>query len=338
LKIGNKRFWGNVGLFLIFPIYPGLWLLIKGVVWEIPKYFYKKNLQLVLYYYLESILGFIFNFKFVVLKFAIFFLAFTGLFAFSGLWLVIPITLFLILQIAHIYKRIKQTFSPVKIFRLELDTFESPKNQFTPESIDEAFTKEIEKKNLDEHELAIKHMERYLMMAEFIKAINLRVKSIINSRTYMLSFFGKTLFSFLISVVYFSGINYAIYKIDPSAFKIVNTSSYFYFIYYSFFLIFPEGVDIEPVTMISKIARMAGVFTSAILNLLLLAFYLTISNERLKENLNNLITLTDKYSQDIENHFERKYGHSPKEGIEKLKNFGIAIESSIKALKKLINP
>ena len=108
--------------------------------------------------------------------------------------------------------------------------------------------------------------------------------------------------------------------------------------YYSFFLIFPEGVDIEPVTMISKIARMAGVFTSAILNLLLLAFYLTISNERLKENLNNLIKLTDKYSQDIENHFELKYGHSPKEGIEKIKNFGIAIESSIKTLRKLINP
>ena len=244
----------------------------------------------------------------------------------------------MILQIAHIYKRIKQTFSPVKIFRLELDTFEGPKNQFTPESIDEAFTKENEKKTLDEHERAIKHMERYLMMAEFIKAINLRVKSIINSRTYMLSFFGKTLFSFLISVVYFSGINYAIYKIDSSAFKIGNTSSYFDFMYYSFFLIFPEGVDIEPVTMMSKIARMAGVFTSAILNLLLLAFYLTISNERLKENLSNLITLTDKYSQDIENHFERKYGHSPKEGIEKIKNFGIAIESSIEALKKLINP
>jgi len=90
---------------------------------------------------------------------------------------------------------------------------------------------------------------------------------------------------------------------------------------------------------------MIGVFIGVIINLLLLTVYLTISNEKFKENLEKLYIFTEDYSKAINQRFEEKFGHSPTQGLQIIKGatqglqiikgVGSSIESVISSLNKL---
>ena len=115
-----------------------------------------------------------------------------------------------------------------------------------------------------------------------------------------------------------------------------NSVGFFFTFYYSFFTIFPDGTDIIPIDIVAKITRMSGVVVGVLINLLLLTVYLTISNEKFKENLSNLSDITDNYSKEIQIHFENKYGYNPTEGLNKIKNLGSSIDGLIVKIKELI--
>jgi hypothetical protein len=252
-------------------------------------------------------------------------------------WLYIPIVLFVILQTIHIAARFKETFSPMKILKMpvgDLDDF--LKTPSSPDKFDEIFEDESNEKDVSDEEKKLKNMERYLIINEFATAFNFKLKEIINRRIYMLSFLGKALFSFFLAMVYFGAINYCLFKINPNFFKTELSPQYFDFFYYSFFTIFPDGTDIVPISVISKIARMAGVSVGVVINLLLLTFYIAISSEKFKENLSKISKVTDKYTIEIQQHFKLKYGCNPADGIKRLKEMGSEIDSLIKDFRKHI--
>lgn len=129
--IGNKRFFKNLGKFIIFPNYPGAWLLIKFFFWTIPNLLINKKLHFFLYSYIESIITFIAEFKTITLKIFAFVASFIFVFYFTSYCMIIPISLLLTLQILHIYKRYKQVFGPIKILGLDFNSDLESKNPFS---------------------------------------------------------------------------------------------------------------------------------------------------------------------------------------------------------------
>lgn len=336
LRLGNIRFWKNLGLLFLFPIYPFSWKVLKKFLWDTPKYLFDKKYQVALFYYLEFVIGFFVDFKYIIFKWALLILSFITLFSLDGYWLVIPIAVFTFLQINHLVKRFKQTFSPIKIFRLNMKVSEEDFDEYlSDEKIEENVSSIKTRDDLEEEERVIKEMETFLLMTEFTRAFNLKIKEVVSNRTYMLSFLGKAVFSFLITMIYFGGINLALYKISSNNFKVDFIPEYFDFFYYSFFTVFPDGTDIEPVSKIAKIIRMVGVFIGVIINLLLLTVYLTISNEKYKENLEKLSTFSSEYSKKVDDYFKRKYGHDPAEGLKKIKKISSTVENAMGFLNKL---
>lgn len=338
ILIGNKRFWKNIGWFLLYPFYPGLWIFVKGIFWSAPKFLVKKKLTILLYYYAEYIVKFLVDFKYVLLKFALFVAGIVIMFRFESYWLLIPIAIFSGLQLTHLYLRFKQTFSPIKVFKTSLDELEEiSQNPLSPEKLSESISDSKSKDNESDEEKLIKEMELFLIINEFTKGLNLKLKEIINRRVYMLSFLGKTIYSFLISMLYFGAINFCIYNINNQQYLLDFVPRFFDFFYYSFFTIIPDGSDIDPITVLSKSIRMAGVLVGVIINLLLLTVYLTISTERFKENLERLLNFTDNYSKGINVHFEKKYGKNPTEALKKLSALGSSIDSTMKLIKTFMN-
>ena len=334
LRIGNKRFWKNVGLFFLYPIYPGAWIFVKNFIWGLPKYLMKKKYYLLLYYYLEIFISFFVQIKTIIIKFSLLVLSFLLMFSLKNNWLYIPIIFFIILQIVHIIKRTKESFSPMKIFKIPIADLDDFVNKPTStEKLDELITEGTNKEKTEE-EKKFKEMERYLIINEFADAFNIKLKEIINRRIYMFSFLGKALSSFFIAMIYFGAINFCLYKINPSFYNLNFSPKYFDFFYYSFFTIFPDGTDIEPLSRLAKITRMAGVSVGVIINLLLLTVYLTISNERFKENLSKLSLITDKYTKGIQSHFENKYGCNPTDGLKQLNNFGSEVADILKKVRE----
>jgi len=321
LKIGNLRFWKNIGLFFAYPFYPLAWKLIVRLIWKTPKRLIKKKRFVALYYYLETLVDFFYSFKRKIISGLLFILGIILLVVSEGYLYLIPIFIFSLLQVAHLVKRFNQTFSPLKVFKISLDDLERvDTNPISPEELDKLHADQKKHEKLSEEEKKIKGMEYFLIINELAEIINLKIKEVISRRVYMFSFLSKTIYSFLIAIFYFGSINYCLYNISPLHFKVDFIPSFFDFIYYTFFTIFPEGTDIEALSDIAKLIRMIGAFVGILINLLLLTVFFAITSDRFKKIFERVSKMTDNYSKGINVYFERKFEKSPKEVIEHLSN------------------
>lgn len=327
IKIGNRRFWTNLGSFLLFPVYPGLFEVLKTLLWEVPSYLLKSKKVSLLYNYIEWYFDFFFNFKKKAFTTLIFMLSFILLFYLNSQLIIIPVLMFSFLQLLHLHKRFQETYEPIKIFQVHLH-MPNPENDInlSKEKLKEQF-EEIVEKNQKEDKVGLLGMERLLMISEFSDAFNAKMRDILDRKSYLKSFIWKAIYSLIISMVFFGGINYGLYKMNPSHFKIEFEPTYFEFFYYSFFTIIPDGTDIEPITKSAKLVRMGGVIVGIFINLIVLAVYLAVNSERYRENLEKIIRYTDVYSNEVKEHFKEKYGKEPSEGLKNLKAAGKALKS-----------
>jgi len=96
---------------------------------------------------LDSIIDFFLDFKHIFLRNTLLVLAFVGVFTFNEYWVIIPILFFGMLLIMHLIQRLKQTFSPIKLFPLNLDSIENAsKDSFSPEKIEQNFAENAPQK------------------------------------------------------------------------------------------------------------------------------------------------------------------------------------------------
>nr|WKN37460.1 hypothetical protein K4G66_01890 [Tunicatimonas sp. TK19036] len=313
IKISNIKFWQNMALLAVFPLYPGFYTVAKKI-FQVPKYLYQNRKTTLLFYSLEVIVTFFVNFKSNVAKIILLLLGMIGLFYFDNYWLFIPICTFSIIQLSHLWKRFKQSFSPIKFFGLKMDFENDQPKGFSAEEALKSIKEEANEK-LNEDEKEAKEMEHFLMLSVFSNALGARMRYILNNKTYMISLLGKVVFSFTLSIICFGGINYALYSIDPSWFRVDFNPSYFDFIYYSFFTIFSEGVDIEPVVTLTKIVRMAGVGVSFLINFIILVVLFNNNNEKYQKSISHIMHFSQGYNSDLDNYFQDKYGYSPKEKL-----------------------
>lgn len=335
--IGNKRFWKNIGLFFLFPIYPVGWVLTKGFAFYLPGFLLYSNLHFTLYSYIELIITFIVDFKKTSLKILLFVLAFIILFNLDSYWLIFPIIIFSFLQLNHIHKRYKQTFEPIKIFRIDLDSeiFENDK-PFLIDKVEKKLDKISKDKRLNDEEKVFKKIEHILLISEFAKSLSISIKDILNNRTYFKSFLWKILFSLFFSMVLIGGINYALYKMDPVNYNFESEPKFYDFFFYSFFTIIPDGTDITPASTIAKTVKMIGVLIGVIINLLVLTFYVAVANDKYREKLSKLSIYSNEYSESVKSFFRQKYGYDPSEYIEKIKNRGDYFKDFSEIVSKIL--
>lgn len=335
IRIGNSRFWRNVMLFFVFPLYPNFLILIKKL-FQIPKYLYQNKKTTLLFYCLETIITFLASFKSNIAKITLFLLGIIGLAYFKGYWLIIPICTFSTIQIMHLYKRVSQSFSPIKFFGLKVD-LENEKNKgFSAEEALKSRRSDSETE-LNKEERTIKEMEHFLMLSVLFNSLGSRMKHVLNNKTYMISFLGKGIFSFILSIICFGGINYALYKINPHWYRIDFGPNFFDFIYYSFFTIFSEGVDIEPVTTLTKMVRMAGVFVGVIINLIILGILFNNNNERYQKTLSQIMTFSQTYNAELSKYFQTQYGYTPTEKLTSLDSKS-QIKDAITFIEHVLSP
>jgi hypothetical protein len=173
--------------------------------------------------------------------------------------------------------------------------------------------------NISEEKKVFSQMENLLMISEVCSVVSVKIRDIVNNRTYLKSLFWKVIYSFAISMIFFGGINYALYKISPSNFKVDFIPGYFDFFNYSFFTIFPNGTKILPVSKVAEITRMTGASIGFLLNLLILIFYFTVFNSKYEKNLNNLIEYLERYSNEAQEYFHQKYKNNPVAILDNLK-------------------
>lgn len=331
----NKRFWWNILQLSYYPIYPLGFKIVKNLTWNFPNFVHKYKLNFLLFSYFDIIISFFVKFKITLLKVTGFILAII-LMKFSGFYsLIISTIIFGLLQIGHIFKRLDELFGPMRIFQIKLDEGLIA-NPFTKDKVKSFVKKGETKEDLkkSKKQLKIKKMEHIILMDMLFKQVDEKVRSLASSKSYMKSFLVKGFYSFIFSMIMFGGINYCVFLIDANNFSYEGDPKYFEFFYYSFFTIFPDGVDIEPVTRTSKSIKMIGVFVGVFINLVIFALYLTINSERYKKNLQQVSIWSDSASNVINSYFIEKYGKEPTEALKWMTSVGSDLEKTLDEARK----
>lgn len=331
---GNKKTIKNLFLLLFYPIYPVFFNIAKYFTWTIPKLLLNRKDSYIIYAYIDTLITNIVNIKTRLIKLLLLLIGIFILYNFTGYWLYTSLSFFCIIQLSHLYKRYNETFSPLKVFQMEVAQFK-PNPKFSRTKFDEDVNKVVDT-NSNNIDKKIAKMEYFLMIGEFAKVLQHKVSNVLDSRSYFKSFLFKGIYSFILAMVLFGLINYCLFKIDSSHFKFSGTPSYFEFFYYSFFTIFPDGSDIEPLSRMSKIVRMSGVGVGILVNLLIFIVFITVKSERYKENLQYLNEWAASHSTEVALYFEEKFGLRTAEGLNFLIESGSATAKYLTRLKNLL--
>lgn len=330
--LGNKRFFKNLGLFFLFPIYPGFWIFSKFSFWTIPSFLIKMKFNFILYSYVELVLNFIAEFKKSMLKIFVFVAAFFIIYNLDSYWMIVSMILLFMLLFSHVYRRYKQVFTPIKIFRMDLSSGFKTINPFSIEKIEKQTQFQNDNKKFTEDEKVFNQTEQILMMCELSDAIGVEIKNILNNSTYLKSVIWRLLYSFFALNILLAGINFALFKYDASNFSIAYTPDFFNFCQYSFYMIFPGQSDILPMTNIAKFIQMLGGFSAYSLGILIVTFYFVTYTSKYKRNLDNLIEYFEIYSKDAKEYINNKHKSNPTDFIKNIKNQSSKIKDLVKAL------
>jgi len=118
--MGTKEIIKYSILFFVFPFHPIGFKIAKFFVWRVPKYLIKKEDYYFIYSYIDVIISCIVHIKNRLTFLILFCIGIFLLTKLNGIYLYVPILIFVVLQISHIIKRYRETFSPIKVFQMKV--------------------------------------------------------------------------------------------------------------------------------------------------------------------------------------------------------------------------
>lgn len=213
-------------------------------------------------------------------------------------------------------------FKPSKVNKFYVDFLSKPQKNFIQHlSLDDGL------KNLPYDQLNEKQLEKrvqnlqntvlyyrlYLFTARKIKHYQ---ESKLNYTFYALT----TIFLLMLTILSFSLINMALYKVDTNAFKVSEVPSFFSFFYYSFNNLLFNAVDeMKPVAVFAQLASMIESFFALFMRIIFVSLLFSAKSERHTRELDLVITQLEQRGKDLEVFIRKEYNiNSIEEALELL--------------------
>lgn len=337
VTIGNKRFWLNFLHLLAYPLIWIFWRLPVFFFWRIPKHYYLKGQHISLFAYANFLLNSLWEIKYIILKSTSLMIAVLIIIYSSNYYFLGASALVLtIILIFHLKKRYSQAYAPVKIFRVGVEflNIEESKKMFLPEII----TKDIESdKNKDEQEKKMSNIEGLVLASTLLSFIGQKLKEFLNRRTYMKFFTQKIVITIFYAIFLLTLINIAVYKANPLNFTVSPNTGIFDFINYTIYSIMPDGTDIIPATTLTKAIRLFSTFTGIFILVILISVFFSISGEKYKEDITEVVKFSEFQVGEIQNYMIEKYAMPIHEAISELQKIKSSMINIVIELNKIKN-
>ncbi len=324
--VGSKRFFINLGYFLIYPIIVIFWRLPKLFLWKIPKFFYYKKNWIFMYAYLNSILNHLILLKSNLLKLSAFSISVLFIiYSSRQILLLFSLFSFILIVLYHFYERIRLAFAPIRMFRINLyllsfknKEFEDPSDKAVKE-----YNEFIESGETDEAKIETKKVnsiEQLVISHQVLSFISNRLNEFKQQRIYMMFSMLQILYTMFFSIFLISLINYTLYKLNPTNFLIKSPIEYFDFIYYSFHSALLNSVpNIEPISKVAKTVNMFAPFIILFISLFLIALFFTTKSDKYREEIDDVIEFSTQKIVKIENIIQSVFKYNIPDAITKLK-------------------
>ena len=219
----------------------------------------------------------------------------------------LTVVFFSYFYIRYIYQYISRSFKPAQLFGASIEIAlqklitQGTSNKST---LIESYIKQKEDDKLPTKERSEKQITRLVLVNHALNFVSNNLNSYKGKRAYLIAWIYELFIFLLISIIFFWFINYQIYMIDPTNFKLDGSPSKFEFFYYTLKTItFGDIPSIIPKSIISKIIEIASFFVVGIFILIIAASIIfSFRQDKMKEN----IELTTKICAD-QNRIIREY-------------------------------
>lgn len=282
------------------------------IFWKIPKFIFKQKSWTLAFAALNSLISFGRSFKFNFILSALFlgFLAVSV--AFSNRYLLWgSVCGLLLLTIINFVRKFWTALKPSGIFKFHAALFKWARNKGTPNffALDETL-RAIPVLSLDQQQLQ-KRTEK-LQMAVLFNRVCLfsarKLQDYQNSGWQFVPSVFTILGLILFTAISFTGINMALFKLDPSLYQYTQIPTLFTFFYYSFSnLIFHEIPQLSAVTPLSESILMFQEFCSFTLTVIFVVLIISVRGERYSAELEKVIEEIAKEGTSMEGFIKEEY-------------------------------
>lgn len=340
--LGNYRFFLNLIVILFFPLILIFWHFPKYFLYQIPKRLLNKNKWLLFYVYVNSLINTLYSFQHNLIKIPLLILAIVIIINSNNKSLTL-FSIFILLGVLaiHLYNRFLLAFSPIRLFRLNLQLLNkhNSNDQNTKIKSIESYlelkddlTSDI--KILDEKKMQA--VDQILSTHGILRFLGYRLREFKSPRVYMAFTSIAVIYSIILCIFLISLINYAVFKYDYTQFNVNTKNEMFHFLYYSFNSFFFNSIqDIQPIGILAKTLNMMAPFIGLTLTLFVLTVYFSAKSEEYRNDIENVILFSDQKIKDLEIDLKEAFSLSVIEGFELLKESKISFSKFINQLNKV---
>ncbi len=312
LIIGNKHFFKLISVIAFFPF-----IL---VLWRIPKLFWKSKSWIGVFASLGIIITI---FKSIKINFILFSFVAIAIFIIStttiDFLLVFSMVVLTLYLFYHYAKKFKYAFAPSHIFSIQsnaIDKFwDRIKNDL--KVAEEIKNEEFENMSNSQKEKFTSSLQILIVINKVIYFISSKLKRFQKSRLNVVYYFSSLIYTLFITIIIFAFQNFALYKIDYTAFNSPPKGNFFFFIYYSFNTLFTNSInDFYPT---SDFARFLNSFETLFAFILLgILFFLltTIVRDRHNDEINSAISQFKDKGEELEVVITEEYKMDVSQAIE----------------------
>ncbi|MDI3090000.1 hypothetical protein QJ133_02260 [Priestia megaterium] len=318
-----------VGLYVVF--YP---LIV--VFWKVPVFIFKQKSWVLAFALLNFVISFFMSLKYNFIKVALYIVFATLIFSFSNpflLWAsIIVISSILILTFVHKFILLIRPSEVFKAYKSMLNRVETNENKFSSMSLDESIKNipieqltetQLEKRRTSLHNSIITN-RLFLFTANKLRDYQ---KSRLNFVSYILSVVSIT----IMTVLSFSLINFAMFKIDSSMFNYDKYPSFYTFFYYTFNDLLSNPIaELEPALPMTQIVAMLGTFFTFLIGAIFVGLIFSVRSQRYDEELTDIVKRINNHGGELETFIKEEYK------IKSLEDALLEVEKMKGSLVKLI--
>lgn len=308
------------------------------IFWFVPKFVLSKGKIYLFFSYINYVWGSIREIKSSIFHFGLFISAFFLLLIIDSHGIrIFSMIISSYFYIRYVTKYIKSTFSTPQLFSSKFESslteiVESPAGK---NEIIKSFEERSTERKLSEEEKKRKQLERLILLNYGLDYIGQSLSGIKGKRAYIISWILKLILFVAISFIYLTFINYELFLIDNTNFKVLGTPSFFHFFYYTVKSITFNSIDIiTPVSILAMCIEMFSYFIIGIFVLILsVSVFFSSKMDYLNANIKKATDLCIKQNQTLAEYIKDKYQTDIQTAMIEFGN----IQKSLETLKKIID-
>ena len=189
--------------------------------------------------------------------------------------------------------------------------------------------------NITDSEANKKKIEKLIIFKYVLLRFKDNLDGFNGKKAFVLAWIYQLIGFFVTTLLFYTVVNYELFRIDKSNFITLNHPGIFDFFYYTVKTIALSGTpNIIPASIIARVVEITSYFTLGILLLIIVtSIFFSLRQDRLTENIKIATTLCLNQSQIIDEHVKNKYDANIQSFINESQN----ITTSFINIKKIID-